>query len=183
MTWIPWLQNRLPFSYYFKDNDIFYFSTTTTDVCFLHKLDCTEADGHDDAMTRTHFLHNWPFVKRIHWWAMDAIHTGPVMQSFDAFFDVSHPICYVEQTLGVPWFEAAYDLNVMQINHGTIAKCKHNNEQPYWHIEYISWNTQTVLFWLIFLWSFEQGFFTFTCGIYPMLWNTVWQLSNREGKW
>ena len=41
--------------------------------------------SYDDVMTGKHFLHYWPFVRRIHWSPVDSPHKWPIMQSFDNF--------------------------------------------------------------------------------------------------
>ena len=59
---------------------------------------------HDDKIPWKCFLYFWPFVRGIHWSAVDSIHKGLIVQSFDVFFVVSLKKLLDKQTI-CQWFE------------------------------------------------------------------------------
>ena len=57
-----------------------------------------------DVMTWKPFPQYWPLVGGIHWSLVDSPHKGPMMQSFDVFFDASMKKL-LNQQLSCWWFE------------------------------------------------------------------------------
>ena len=55
---------------------------------------------------RKHFLRYWPFVRGIHQSLVDSPHKGPVMQSFDVFFD-QHQNKWLSNRSRYRWFVTA----------------------------------------------------------------------------
>ena len=86
--------------------------------CTLGKINRHRREGNGTACmhlqltlnitTWKRFLYYWPFARGIHRWPVDSPRKGPVMQSFDAFFEVAwtskllnkQPICQWFATFG-----------------------------------------------------------------------------------
>ena len=61
---------------------------------------------HDDVIKWKHFPRYWPFVRGIHRWPVNSPHKGPVMRSFDVFFDLRLNKRLSKWSRGW-WFEAS----------------------------------------------------------------------------
>ena len=75
--------------YIFHTNDTYFLFLKYPPNQYWQKLGWVyivkNAEKHDDVISWKHFLHYYPFVKGIHWWQVDYLHKGPLMQGFDFF--------------------------------------------------------------------------------------------------
>ena len=106
-------------------------------ACLQGYLHCAREGILWPSFMKTSWLHYWHFVRDIHQSLVDSPHQGPVMLSFDIFFDVSlnKPL---NKQLSCQWFDTHVTSYVMSWQNNKLHRLTSTNEYVKYCLCYVN---------------------------------------------